>query len=522
MATYPSLKYGTPPFVDPRWEDEEDPLALPRQAKYGPGAGSMPPPVDMRAPVPEDNDPFSYDRLAARKPQPFQMNPPASTKPPIGGWSSGPPQLGAALENAGPLPEVPQGPIQTPTGKPPTVDEDWINPGDDPFLTDWNTAAAKRDAHKAAKPKLGDKQFERPLWQKMLMIGANAAAGGVNAGRRTHIDPIDDKLLAARPKYNEAMDAWETQGKALDSEMGSLQQMYQLKRQGEADQRANKLSKRQNMIADAQIEELNARAEQRRRPVVTKPGQRFMSDRWGTIDTTTGEYKEPPSWAKKPETPPKEFNQTLEDAALEGLTGADRAAEARRLLAEKRARQGGVGGMTAAGAAADADRDRASLIAVDHANRQEVTKLDEEENYRMAPGADKGIHERLGELGPLLTPPETSDPNNPWKRADANVAEFVRLSNRLKTIYGRKLELNALKGGRAEYDAMIQGINENLKRLTQKGGKVGAAQEAAGPAALPSQVQNSRGGGPTIPQQGASRVTPGKTQRPALGSIITP
>jgi hypothetical protein len=411
------------------------------------------------------------------------------------------------------------------TGKPPSVEEDWINPGADPFLTDWNSAAARRDAHKREKPQLGSKEYDLPAWQKALMVGTNAAAGYVNAAGRTRVAPIDQKTLMHRPKYDQAMDAWETEGRALDSELGSLQQQYALKRQGEQDERANKLSKRQNMIADAQIEDLTARAEQRRKAATAPPTKRtniYAADRWGTINTETGEYVQPPSWAQKPPPEKKEFNQTLEDAALEGLTGADRAAEAKRLLAMKQAKKGGggAGGLTPAQKADDDRADAARAAALDHQNRQEVAKLEEEENYRMGQGADKGIHERLGELGPLLTPPTDKDELKNWTRADANVAEFIRLNNRLKSIYGRKLELNALKGGRAEYEAMIQGINKNLARLTQRGG---TAAESAGAGPTASQLGTSRGAGPTIPQQGASRVTPGKTQqtRPPIGSIIT-
>jgi hypothetical protein len=498
MASYPSLKYGTPPIVDPRYQkpfdwngEEEDPLAIPPQAQYGP-AGPAAPPLDMRNPVAEDTDPFSYDRLAARKSQPFQMTPKPPMKPPIGGWSSGPPQLGAALENAGPLPDMPQGPIQTPSGRPPTVGEEWIDPGEDPFLTDWNSAAAERDAHKRAKPLMGDKKYDKPLWQKLLMVGSNAAAGYVNAGRRTHIDPFSDKEIAARPKYTAAMDEWGTEEKALESRMGSLQQKYQLRRQADADQRANKLSKRQDIIADAQIEELNARAEQRRRPPVVKPTNPFMYTPGGALNTLTGKIQE------GTEPPEKQQKIDAQQVILDPKSTPEQIEKAKDYLRMIHPPKQGGGG----GAGGVMERFEATQRRLELQNQRKMQTDVDEIEYGV-PGKP-GLWQRRSKIGnemsaldknkPKPGTPESSDEYQKWLKtwkanADPDAAaEYDILTNELRNVTKKKLDNGWID--RDQYNKIMQGL-------------AGGAPAGGGGAAA------TGGGG----QQTTGKTTPGKMRK---------
>jgi hypothetical protein len=203
----------------------------------------------------DQENPFALSKIAARPG--FHMKPPGSPKfgmpaaPPMSGGG----ELDDALTQAGPLPQAPP-----PTGiaTPPRSmgrQQGWIE-SEDPFYSewesDWNSAASKRDALLRNKPKLGAAEYERPGWQKALMVAANAGAGYLNAGGRVRVNPIDQKTLMDRPKYNQAMDAWGAEGKAADTEMSTLQTKYALRRQQGQDERANRLLSRQERQAEQQ------------------------------------------------------------------------------------------------------------------------------------------------------------------------------------------------------------------------------------------------------------------------------
>jgi hypothetical protein len=216
----------------------------------------------------DENNPFSLKNIAARQ-QPAGFNPavPRAVFP-------GPRPTAESMAEAGPfagsdpLPALPPGPA-VPKLPGSLKEDDWIS-APDPFITDWNTAAAKRDAQRAEKPLLHDKQYDLPAWQKAMMVAANAAGSLVNAGRRTHVDLIDQKTLMRRPKYEAALDSWETQAKSLDSELSSMTTKYQMKRQSQQDEMAARREKEQRRLNDAMIAEREARAadlaEDKRKP----------------------------------------------------------------------------------------------------------------------------------------------------------------------------------------------------------------------------------------------------------------
>jgi hypothetical protein len=391
-----------------------------------------------------------------------------------------------------PLPEVPKGPIQTLTGKPPTVGEEWIDPGEDPFLTDWNSAAAERDAHKRAKPLMGDKKYDKPLWQKLLMVGSNAAAGYVNAGRRTHIDPFSDKEIAARPKYTAAMDEWGTEEKALESRMGSLQQKYQLRRQADADQRANKLSKRQDIIADAQIEELNARAEQRRRPPVVKPTNPFMYTPGGALNTLTGKIQE------GTEPPEKQQKIDAQQVILDPKSTPEQIEKAKDYLRMIHPpKQGGGGGASGVMERFEATQRRLEL------QNQRKMQTDVDEIEYGVPGKP-GLWQRRSKIGnemsaldknkPKPGTPESSDEYQKWLKtwkanADPDAAaEYDILTNELRNVTKKKLDNGWID--RDQYNKIMQGL-------------AGGAPAGGGGAAA------TGGGG----QQTTGKTTPGKMRK---------
>lgn len=108
------------------------------------------------------------------------------------------------------------------------------------FESDYNTALSRRSAHAGAKPRLGDKQYERPTWQKVLMMAGAGAAGYVNAGGRTHIQGPSEELMRSRPKYEAAMDDWTADGRSIDLDLANLKDKNQMGRQAEQDFRANR------------------------------------------------------------------------------------------------------------------------------------------------------------------------------------------------------------------------------------------------------------------------------------------
>lgn len=497
MATYPGTQYGTPPFVDPKyWEDEEE------------------------------QNPFSLSKIAARKP--FQMasafpadpglKPPYAS--PTGLYGAPPPRPAAEPMGGGydpqertmpvdegmgaGLPGVPAG-SATPAMPRSMKQDDWIS-APNPILSDWNTAAARRDEFYKTKPKLHDKEYDLPGWQKALMMGTNAAAGFVNAGGRSRVAPIDAQTLRRRPKYEAAMDLWETKGKAIDSELASIQAKYGLQRQANQDDLANRQFKRQQEVSQAQIEETLAQAEQRRK--LANAPQKPFADRWGTINPETGEYYKPPSWALPQQKEPVHHNVTAEDKYFTGTPEEKVRAESLLVLKNQR------NDPTAVTGSAQLTDDRVRELAAQAYNQAQGKREEEEENYGI--NGKPSLIDRSLELGQSLKPPEgaSAEELKKWQPDPGVVQEFIAVQNRLKTIYGRRFSRKEIS--REQYDSMIQGINANIARLsgdnTAGAAKPAPTQQAA-PAAAPTDNRSYF-------QQGLDAIRgqkgpPGK-QRPSL------
>lgn len=146
--------------------------------------------------------------------------------------------------------------------RPPVDDQIRAEPID-PFESDYNDALARRSQHAASKPIVGSKQYERPTWQKLLLMGASGAAGYVNAGGRAHVQGPSEALLRSRPRYDTAMDQWTADGRAIDSDINAMQTKYQMGRQANQDVRSNRRD-------DAYINAQNAIADDRRE-IKTRP-----------------------------------------------------------------------------------------------------------------------------------------------------------------------------------------------------------------------------------------------------------
>jgi hypothetical protein len=407
----------------------------------------------------EEDNPFSLSKIAARKPPPGGFNVPAPRA-----VFPGPRPTAASVAEAGPfagsdpLPEMPA-PSAVPKLPKSLQEDDWIS-APDPFITDWNSAAAKRDAQRAEKPLLHDKQYDISWLQKLAMIGTNAAAGLVNASGRTRVAPIDQQTLMRRPKYEQARDKWETEGRALDSELSSMTTKYQMKRQANQDEMAARREMEQRKLNDAIIAEREARAadlaEDKRRPPqdVMGAGGRV----WDPVNKRFYEntIPDPKTVARKPPT-------TIDAALISGTPeekAAAQAVEDRRLAA--RAARG-----------AKKDGESPSEIADkrlrEFDRQKKVDRLYELEHGNG--GSEEGLHAKLLAAGEAMkaadrlkptkadgTPYDPKAPELAGWRGDSEEANKVKLyKNQLRGVYKDKLNLGLIE--RDEYNALIQGLD---------------------------------------------------------------
>lgn len=373
----------------------------------------------------EEDDPAALSTRYGPKPS-FHVKPADSPMPYDEGWGA-PPQLAMSQPAM------------------PSLGRTRID-AEDPLLNDWNSAAARRDAHLTAKPKLGDKQYERPAWQKALLAGANAYAGYVNAGRRTHIDPVSDKTLLSRPKYDQAMDAWENQGKAIDSELGTIQSKYAMRRQSGVDDRQNRLADSQISMNEAHARDYDENKMRPPNPFVNTAGGLFRTDTGSIVPGTAPPQRAP---ANPPQLRP-------ESVLLDPKASPEQKRTAQGIIDAKNRRNTGRGS-----GAADARADKVDARVREQANRKELADLETEE---YGDGKTPGLHERRTDLGRAMSAHDANKPTDPndkklekWSGQDpSSVAELDRVNNRLRMIYKRKLEMEAIT--RAEYDAMVQGL----------------------------------------------------------------
>lgn len=209
-------------------------------------------------------------------------------------------------------PQVEMSPLDGPgrMARPPVDDQIRAEPVD-PFETDYNDALQRRSRHLSAKPIARDKQYERPLWQKIVMTAANAGAGYVNAGGRSHVEPISDRQLAERPKYEKAMDEWTADGRAIDSDINAMQSKYQMGRQANQDWRANRRDDATQKMQEAHARAYDAQAN---RPA---PTPRPFGVTGGYIDAS-GKFVRTDNGGGK-ETPEQAFARREKEATQLGL-----------------------------------------------------------------------------------------------------------------------------------------------------------------------------------------------------------
>lgn len=157
----------------------------------------------------------------------------------------------------------------------------------------------RKAAYEASKPAASD--YKPNAWQRLAAAGANFAAGYVNAGGRTRVDPnamrsINDSLL--RPGYRKAVESWEDQGRGMDAEMQGAAADVKM----EAAQRDDDIANRRAVAYESAQQKTGALADARREKLGEDPWR--ISPSGKTIYNSKGETKqiEPPSPGKVQET----------------------------------------------------------------------------------------------------------------------------------------------------------------------------------------------------------------------------
>lgn len=154
----------------------------------------------------------------------------------------------------------------------------------------YNESVRRSADHMKTAPR--ESEFRPNKWQRLAAVGANFAAGYVNAGGRTRVDPgamqaVNSSLL--RPGYDRAQQKWQEQGRVLQADeraagMEAQSEAAQTKRQMDME-RAEAYKKAQESLAAtnaARLKKLNA------------PPGRFEKTPIGMFDNETEAYVPPP------------------------------------------------------------------------------------------------------------------------------------------------------------------------------------------------------------------------------------
>lgn len=302
----------------------------------------------------------------------------------------------------------------------------------DPILASMRSLRERRQEHAAARPSIHDRDLQPSRLQKILNIVGNAAVGYVNAGGRTRpIAPIP----LSRGKYEQAMDRWENEGNTLEEEARAAMGEYTLRRQSDADARADRESTARMKETEAQTAERLARArhydQPARQPIMSSPGGLYDPNKDRIIPGT-----------KPADKPGRRY---AEDVYMNPeSTEADR----KRALEWRQQNKKPGGGPSAEITASE----RSDIRMREHANRQELAALEKEE-YGDPQMQRPGLHELRVELGQTMTATDAEKGDSSKVRSD-----LARVNNRLRMIYKRKLELRAIT--RAEHDQMVAGLQD--------------------------------------------------------------
>jgi len=154
----------------------------------------------------------------------------------------------------------------------------------------YNESVRRSSDHMKTAPR--ESEFRPNKWQRLAAAGANFAAGYVNAGGRTRVDPgamqaVNNSLL--RPGYDRAQQKWQEQGRVLQADeraagMEAQSEAAQTKRQMDME-RVEAYRKAQESLAatnEARLKKLNA------------PPGRFEKTPIGMFDNETNAYVTPP------------------------------------------------------------------------------------------------------------------------------------------------------------------------------------------------------------------------------------
>jgi len=168
----------------------------------------------------------------------------------------------------------------------------------------------RKAAYEASKPAASD--YKPNTWQRLAAAGANFAAGYVNAGGRTRVDPnamksINDSLL--RPGYRNTVESWEDQGRGLDAEMQGAAADVKM----EAAQRDDDIATRRAAAYESAQQKSGALSDARREKLSEDPWR--VSPSGKTMYNSKGETKqiEPPSPGKVQETPAEAKQRRAEE-----------------------------------------------------------------------------------------------------------------------------------------------------------------------------------------------------------------
>lgn len=366
------------------------------------------------------------------------------------------PFIPAAPEGLGSAPDMPRMPRQTISAA-------------DPFEGEVARVVDERTKHAASRPKYSDDQYKRPLWQRLAMAAANGAAGYVNAGGRTRVATIGQDAINSRPKYDAAMEDWQNQGAAIDSDLKGILAQDQLRRQKEQDSNRERRD-------DAYIELQQAHAKHYLKPPTQRPGARYLNTSVGVLDTTTGQIVE----GTAPQPRQRTGNRTAEDVLLDPDATPEQIAKAEKMRLQDLAAKGRRGGGGSGASERNAERVDARMR--ETASRDELSRIEKEE-YGDPQNEKSGLHELRSTIGERLA-------NAGEAPQDADVDALNRINNRLRMIYKRKLEMGVID--RAEHDSMVAGLQDASKTKYMGSGNTAKPRTTTAPSVKPVRKYNPK------------------------------